>query len=232
MSAQKATNPTPKTSSPLSHLAQPAFSFILNILSGADLGDPGQLRANIGNVFAGMERRARETGIAAEDILTARFALTAFIDEAIARSDWSGRGIWAQNPLSLEYFSTNRAGTEFFDKLEALRLRPDATADLLEIYHTCLALGFEGKFALADPRQLQALTETSGRELARIHSVSADLSPHWEPPEQVFKQVRESLPLSVIAAGLVGIVFVFFLVLRFLGSGQATSIAAQLRALM
>jgi type VI secretion system protein ImpK len=225
-------NPTMTPASFLAQLAQPAFSFILNILSGSDLGDPGRLRAGIGTVFAKMERHARERGIAAEEILSARFAVTAFIDEAIARSDWSGKAVWAQNPLSLEYFNTNTAGAEFFDKLEALRQRPDAHADLLEVYYTCLALGFEGKYALADPRQLTALTESTGRDLARVYPAGADLSPHWEPPQQALAQMKGALPLGVIAAILLGVVFVVFLIFRVLGNGQAEGIAALLRALV
>jgi len=220
------------TSGPLAHAAEPAFSIILSILAGVDPGDPAQLRTNIGNAFAQMERQTREIGVPAEEILAARFALTAFLDEAIARSDWQGRAAWAQNPLSLEYFSTSNAGVEFFDKLEELRLRPHAHADLLEVYYTCLVLGFEGKYALADPARLQALVDATRRDLERLGPPARDLSPHWEPPAQVFADVKTGLPLGVIGAIMLGGVFIIYLVFRVLAHGQAEAVAERIRALL
>ncbi|MBI3871712.1 MAG: DotU family type IV/VI secretion system protein [candidate division Zixibacteria bacterium] len=216
----------------LPQTCQPVFSFILGLLGGNDLGDPAALRTNIGTIFAQMERQTRQAGITAEEILSARFALTAFIDEAIARSDWSGKSGWAQNPLSLEYFNTNNAGVEFFDRFEELRLRPDAKTDILEVYYTCLALGFEGKYALTDPRQLSALIETTARDLARVRGGSPALSPAWEPPEQAFAQLKNDIPPVVMAAIGFGVVFIIFLILRLLASSSAHQIAAGLKALM
>lgn len=215
----------------LPQACQPAFALIMGLLTGSEFGEPAQLRVRIGELFAEMERRTRLSGVASDDILSARFALTAFIDEAINRSDWRGKMAWAQNPLSLEYFNTNNAGVEFFTNLEALRQRPDAKTDLLEVYYTCLALGFEGKYALTDPRQLQNLIETSARELERIRGRVAGLSPHWEPPEETLKRMRNELPLWVVAGISVGVVFVVYLVFRFMASSHAEGIAAYLRGL-
>jgi len=150
----------------------------------------------------------------------------------VALTFGGGRGAWAQNPLSLEYFSTNNAGVEFFDKLEELRLRPAAHTDLLEVYHACLLLGFEGKYALSDPRQLRALIESIARDLERLRATPADLSPEGYLPDEVAARIRESIPLGVIAAIIVGVLFVLFLILHLLGNGQAESVAAQLRALV
>ncbi len=215
----------------LPQACQPGFALVMGLLTGSEFGEPGQLRARIGDMFAEMERRTRLAGVSSEDILSARFALTAFIDEAINRSDWRGKTSWAQNPLSLEYFNTNNAGVEFFTNLDALRQRPDAKTDLLEVYYTCLALGFEGKYALTDPRQLQNLIETTARELERIRGRVPGLSPHWEPPEETLKRMRNELPLWVVAGVTVGVFFIVYLVFRFMASGHAESVAARLRGL-
>ena len=191
----------------LSRACRRGFSLILSLQGGRDYGDPDGLRRRIGEMFVALERETREAGVIAEDILTARFALTAFIDEVINRSDWSGRQTWSNRPLSLEYFNTNRAGDEFFDRLDAVRKRPETHTDLLEIYHTCLTLGFEGKFALADPRQLQQLIETSARELEQVRGRPGALSPHWKPPQQTFAQLKNEVPLWVFTSGFLGIVF-------------------------
>jgi type VI secretion system protein ImpK len=216
----------------LPQACQPGFALIMGLLTGSEFGEPTQLRTRIGDMFTEMERRTRLAGISSEDILSARFALTAFIDEAINRSDWRSKTVWAQNPLSLEYFNTNNAGVEFFANLDALRQRPDAKTDLLEVYYTCLALGFEGKYALTDPRQLQNLIETTARELERIRGRISGLSPHWEPPEETLKRMRNELPLWVVAGISSGLVFVVYLVFRFMASGHAEGIASRLRTMM
>ena len=215
----------------LPRACQPGFALIMGLLTGSEFGEPAQLRARISDMFAEMERRTRLAGVLSEDILSARFALTAFIDETINRSDWRGKTIWAQNPLSLEYFNTNNAGVEFFTNLDALRQRPDAKTDLLEIYYTCLALGFEGKYALTDPRQLQNLIETTARELERIRGRVSGLSPHWEPPEEALKRMQNELPLWIVAAAALGAVFIVYLIFRFMASGHAEGIATRLRGI-
>jgi len=216
----------------LPEACQPGFALVMGLLTGSEFGEPAQLRARIADMFAEMERRTRLAGISSEDILSARFALTAFIDEVINRSDWRGKPAWAQNPLSLEFFNTNNAGVEFFTNFDALRQRPDAKTDLLEVYYTCVALGFEGKYAISDPRQLQNLIETTARELERIRGRASGLAPHWEPPEETLKRMGNELPLWVVAGISVGAIFVVYLIFRFMASGHAEGIAARLRGLV
>jgi type VI secretion system protein ImpK len=218
MAAKTAEESAPVT---LSKVCEKAFSLILTLVQGRDFGDVQQLRANVGSMFGAMERDARVTGVPTEDILSARFALTAFIDEAIARSDWFGKRDWAQRPLALEYFSTNNAGDEFFSRLDELRLRPEARVGVLEVYYSCLALGFEGKYTIGDPRQLRALIESLGRDLERIRGRVVDLSPHWAPPDELMERVKKELPWWVVTLTCVVIVFIVFVVLNSLSHSNA-----------
>jgi type VI secretion system protein ImpK len=209
-----------------------AFSLVMTLGEGRDYGDPQQLRERIGGMFGEMERDGRDAGIPSEDLNLARFALTAFIDETIARSDWFGKQVWAGRPLALDYYKTNNAGDEFFDHLEHLRQRPDAKTDLLEVFYNCMTLGFEGKYALTDPRQLRALIETIGRDLERVRGRAADLSPHWEPPDTLLKRVRSEIPMWIVTAFCVIGVFVLFVALRYLSLSHAGGIADRLRDLI
>ena len=218
MAAKTATEPVPAT---LSKVCERAFSLILTLVQGRDFGDVQQLRANVGSMFAGIERDARMASIATEDIQSARFALTAFIDEAIARSDWFGKRDWAQRPLALEYFSTNNAGDEFFSRLDELRLRAEARVGVLEVYYTCLALGFEGKYALVDPRQLRSLIEALGRDIERIRGRVIDLSPHWVPPDELLERVKKELPWWAVTLACMVVLFLIFVVLNYLSHSNA-----------
>jgi type VI secretion system protein ImpK len=83
-------------------------------------------------------------GVDPDELESARFALVAWADEVVLRSSWAGRDQWAHDLLQLKLFNTNRAGDEFFERLEALR--PEQN-DAREIYFLCLAMGFEGQWA-------------------------------------------------------------------------------------
>jgi type IV/VI secretion system ImpK/VasF family protein len=95
-----------------------------------------------------------------------------------------------------------------------------------------MTLGFEGKYALTDPRQLRALIETIGRDLERVRGRAADLSPHWEPPDTLLKRVRSEIPMWIVTAFCVIGVFVLFVALRYLSLSHAGGIADRLRDLI
>ncbi len=48
-----------------------------------------------------------------------RYALVAFLDEQILKSNWSGRNEWMGQPLQLLLFNQHDAGETFFSRLNA-----------------------------------------------------------------------------------------------------------------
>ena len=211
-------------------VCQRAFSMIMTLSQGRDFGDPQQFRQRIRDMFADLEREGRNAAIQSEDLISARFALTAFIDEAIARSDWHATAQWATQPLALEFFQTNNAGDEFFDKLEELRRRPDLKTGLLEVYYTCLTLGFQGKYALADPRQLHDLIESIGKDLERVRGRVIEISPRWQPPESAIQRVRSVMPAWIVPTICLAILFLSFMALRYFSRSHAEQTAVQVEA--
>jgi len=123
---------------------------------------PSDLRDRLSALIEAQERRARAGEVPWDAYAEARFAVLAWVDEAVLNSPWPSRGDWQH--LMLTYYGTLNAGKEFFERLERL---PSAGRDVREIYYFCLALGFEGKFALAeDPRALRELKQTLYHQLA------------------------------------------------------------------
>jgi type VI secretion system protein ImpK len=211
-------------------ICQRSFSMIMTLAQGRDFGDPQHFRQRVRDMFADLEREGRNAAIQSEDLTSARFAITAFIDEAIARSDWNAAAQWATHPLALEFFQTNNAGDEFFDKLEELRRRPDVKTGLLEVYYTCLTLGFQGKYALADPRQLRDLIESIGKDLERVRGRVIEISPRWQPPETAIQRVRTAMPAWLVPAVCLAILFIVFVALRFSSRSNAVKTAVQVEA--
>ena len=126
------------------------------------------LRNHIASLLDAFAKDPRAQQAPADEVEEARFALVAWADETILRSDWSGRDDWLQDLLQLQLFRTNRAGDEFYDHLA--RLRADQH-QAREVYFLCLALGFEGRYAGRDAervelmRQQFALLRASGRAI-------------------------------------------------------------------
>lgn len=73
----------------------------------------------------------------------ARFALCAWIDEAILSSNWSEKGKWRKEPLQKTYYKVTNAGEAFFERLNSLGPHQ---RDVREIYYLCLAMGFAGQY--------------------------------------------------------------------------------------
>jgi type VI secretion system protein ImpK len=78
-----------------------------------------------------------------DDYNQARFAICAWVDEAILISNWLHTKRWLMNQLQRIYYKTNNAGIEFFDRLNGIGLHQ---RDVREVYYLCLALGFTGRY--------------------------------------------------------------------------------------
>ncbi|AXM95515.1 DotU/TssL family secretion system protein [Pseudomonas plecoglossicida] len=87
---------------------------------------------------------AREQRFPDAQINEAMFALVAWMDEAALTTSWCGAASWRQAPLQQRYFSTGRAGVEFFQRLEAL---PADSQGVREVFGLALLSGFQGAFA-------------------------------------------------------------------------------------
>ena len=84
--------------------------------------------------------------VARDDFDLARFALCAWIDEAILSSRWRHKNRWLSDQLQRLHYNTTDAGEEFFLRLEGIGLQQ---RELREVYYLCLALGFSGRYCHA-----------------------------------------------------------------------------------
>ena len=146
--------PSPKTAdapagpvTPLRHLFTDliAYALLFRETCGQREWTPAELRDRLTALIDAQERRARGGEVPWDSYVEARFAVLAWVDELILNSPWAKRSDWQH--LMLKYYGTLNAGNQFFDRLEQ---PPASQRGVLEMYYFCLALGFEGKFALAE----------------------------------------------------------------------------------
>jgi type VI secretion system protein ImpK len=194
----------------LKDLVQDFVSMALIVRKGRQVTSVSAFEASVDTFFANLERDARSANYSAEQVKDTQYALCAFLDESVLRSGENElRRHFELQPLQFRYFGVHLAGEGFFEKIDALRGDVKQNLDVLEVYHLCLALGFEGKFSLGQKDQLRYLANTLGQDIARYHKTPKTLSPDWALPDQVSQMLRHEVPvwlyLALIALVCVGV---------------------------
>jgi type VI secretion system protein ImpK len=179
-----------------------------------------EFNTRIDSFFASFDSQARKLGKPEELIRQSQYAFCALMDEIALAPRFPLHSEWARNPLQLRLFGDQLAGNRFFDRLEVLRRNPAANIEALEVFYTCLLLGFHGKYLFEGMEKLGWLIESVGREIRQLRGETPKLAPFWKPMHLFQGYVRHELPmwlyfglLALVAAG-------GFAVFRFLLAGQ------------
>jgi len=183
-----------------------------------------QVQADVQRLLAETESAMRGGGIDVEEYDEARFAVCAWVDEALLSSTWSGRTEWQKNSLQRKYFHTSDAGQEFFERLNRLGMQQ---RDAREIYYLCLAMGFKGRYHQDGDEPLLEQLKTSNLKFLLGSSVGlpaldrTELFPEAYPVEGTEKAVvqgRRFLSPAALTALLAPLVLFggLFLIYRFI----------------
>lgn len=146
---------------PLVALANKLLALVPQIRGTLQLADPGALRESIAADIRAFEAQARARAIAAERILAARYVLCTVLDEAAAGTPWGGAGQWGRHSLLAMFHNETGGGEKVFQLMAKLAQQPSANRDLLELIYAALAVGFEGRYRVAQggAAQLEAVRE-------------------------------------------------------------------------
>lgn len=169
-------------------------------------------RERVRQFLVGFERGAQRLGAPAEDAYLSKFAFCALVDEVVLNADFRIRDDWERRPLQLEFFGEQLAGERFFEYLERLRQAGAPRVQVLEVYHLCLLLGFQGRYLLEGPEKLAYMTARLGEEIAHLRGRRPEFAPYWEAPDRVAHQLKSEVPLWVV-----GSVFALAALLAFVG---------------
>jgi type VI secretion system protein ImpK len=168
--------------------------------------------------------QALAAGYNADDVRYATFATVAFLDASILNSQNPIFADWLRKPLQEELFGTHIAGETFFQNLQQLLGRSDSPdlADILEVHHLCMLLGFSGRYQAGNQGELGQLISATAEKIHRIRGQFGQLSSHWMPPPEKARisadpWVRRFGIIAAICAGLMILLFVVYKVV--LGNG-------------
>jgi type VI secretion system protein ImpK len=198
---RRAATPASRSATPsLVDMMYEGFYALFLLKSGSGPQEHAAFVNDITQFLDDVDRNAKAAGVHADDITAARYAYCAAVDEIILRSSFDIRDAWETRPLQLRIFGDQLAGEHFYQRLDDLRARGSGHVQALEVFHMCLLLGFQGRYALDGEDKLAMLTTRLGDEIARMRGKSRGFAPHAARPDQVANRLRSDLSLWVLAA--------------------------------
>jgi type VI secretion system protein ImpK len=200
----------------------------VQLTQSSSIAGSGDLRQRLIGARERMVNDGRRMGIADADLAEARYALVAFIDEQVMRSDWAGRAEWMSRPLQLDLYRENTAGENFFVRLRAL-LRAGDRPVAVEVYYLCLLLGFEGAYRDGgEPQALEKFTRAARDNLRKVLPDPNKVSPHAKPKGATRSVKTGWGPLIVIAAGSILLISIVLVGLGWAVSTEEEQLVEQL----
>ncbi|GAA4497467.1 type IVB secretion system protein IcmH/DotU [Pseudaeromonas paramecii] len=79
-------------------------------------------------------------------VLSFRYILCSFIDEAVMTREWGSQSAWSEHSLLARFHNETWGGEKVFVLLAKLQADPQRYRDILEFIFLCLCLGFEGRY--------------------------------------------------------------------------------------
>src|SRR4051812_18632459 len=180
------------------------------------------LMEQVADAIKFFEKDIRSAGISEQQANTAKYILCATADDIVQNIPTEDRHVWTQYSMLSRFFGERTGGVRFFDELERALKDPLVNYPLLELFHTCLALGFQGMHRSSPNGQvaLGQIQRNVYETLRRVRpKVIHDLSPRWKGQALASQSSRLRVPVwvdgSAATAGLIGL----FIILRALLGG-------------
>ena len=189
-----------QASSALLDLMHEGFYLLFLLKNGSAPGDEQGFMERIKAFLDEFTREAKKIRADDGDIEAAKYAFCAAVDEIVLASPFDLRKPWERRPLQLLLFGDQLAGEHFFDRLDALRGKGAMRVQALQVFHMCLLLGFQGKYAIDGGEKLIYLTARLGDEIAHIKGKSRGFAPRAERPDQVVNKRHSDVPLWALTS--------------------------------
>jgi type VI secretion system protein ImpK len=187
------------------------------------------LMEQVADAIKFFEKDIRSAGIPEQQANTAKYILCATADDIVQNIPTEDRHVWTQYSMLSRFFGERIGGVRFFEELEKALKDPLVNYPLLELQHTCLALGFQGVHRSAPNGQsaLQQIQRNLYETLRRVRpKVMHDLSPRWQGQQMAAGASRWRVPLWVVASVVGALLLTLYVALLALLSGGADAVAA------
>jgi type VI secretion system peptidoglycan-associated protein len=124
---------------------------------------------------------------------------------------------WARRSMVVQVFHENIGGDRFWQLVDDMLRAPGDNIDLIELYHACLAAGFEGRFRVMPDgrRRLHEIMARLQGALPHARLLSGtELSPHWRGESAPVGRLNFWGIVGLAAAIAGALLLLVFIVLR------------------
>jgi type VI secretion system protein ImpK len=192
------------------------------------------LMGQVADAIAFFERDIRSAGIPEQQANTAKYILCATADDIVQNIPTDERHVWTQYSMLSRFFGERIGGVRFFEELEKALKDPLINYPLLELQHTCLALGFQGLHRTSPngPAALQQIQRNLYETLRRVRpKLARDLSPRWQGQKLASAATRVRVPLWAVASIVAALLLAVYVTLLMLLSGGSDALASTAQTL-
>jgi len=211
--------PAARARNPMMMAAAPVLSLIVGVRSGRVQLSLPELHQTASTAVATFDQALVAAGYDAETRQRARYAVCATVDD-IAQNlpgQAADGAEWARRSLVVQVFNENIGGDRFWRLLDDMLARPAEFANLIELYHACLAAGFEGRYRVAPDgkRRLHEIMASCYAALDHTRALSqTELSPRWRGQPTPAARVSFWATLALAGAVALAVLLALFILLR------------------
>lgn len=138
---------------PMIDAATPLLGMVMSLSTMNSQMMPEHLFSQVVTDVQAMEQLLQEQGYEPGVIISFRYILCTFIDEAALGNGWSNKNEWIKQSLLVHFHNEAWGGEKVFILLERLIREPKRYQDLLEFLWICFSLGFRGRYKVATQDQ-------------------------------------------------------------------------------
>ncbi len=199
--------------------AAPALALIAGVRSGRVQITLPELHGKVSAALASFDQALGAAGYDGDVRQRARYAVAATIDD-IAQNlpgQAADGAEWARRSLVVQAFNENIGGDRFWRLLEEMLAQPAQYADLIELYHACLAVGFEGRYRVTPDgkSRLHEIMTSAYAALQHSRAVSqVEISPRWRGEPTPAGKVSFWATLALAAGVALAVLLALFILLR------------------
>jgi type VI secretion system protein ImpK len=126
-----------------SKAVDPIFMHVIRLLDRIEHHQEPTPQQEQHELLSRIEKAEADLGGSAEWRLS-KYAIVAWIDDALIFAEWSGNRWWQENPLEVQLFRERVAAYKFFQ--DAKEAAASQQKDALEVFYVCVMLGFYGAY--------------------------------------------------------------------------------------
>jgi type VI secretion system protein ImpK len=129
---------------PMIDAATPLLGMVMRVIGMHSNAMPEHLFTQVVTDVQAVEQLLQEQGYEPGVIVSFRYILCTFIDEAALGNGWSNKNEWIKQSLLVHFHNEAWGGEKVFILLERLVREPKRYQDLLEFLYLCFSWDFAG----------------------------------------------------------------------------------------